>query len=94
MSKIIPHPHDFLVKAAFGHKDVMQDFLRGRLPQEALACIDMATLRLTNKSFSSKTGKSKHSDLIYAATINGQPGYLYLNLEHQSEEENICPCGN
>ena len=85
------HPHDFLVKAAFGHRGVMEDFLESRLPQETLQRIDMSSLRLTNKSFGTKKGKQKHSDLIYAVTIDGQEGYLYISLEHQSKEEKYMP---
>ena len=51
----------------------------------------MKSLRLTNKSFSTKKGKQKHSDLIYAASIDGQDGYLYISLEHQSKEEKYMP---
>ena len=87
----IHNPHDFLVKKAFVHKEVMQDFLQSRLPKETLQQIDMTSLRLTNKSFSTKKGKAKHSDLIYAATIDGQSGYLYISLEHQSQEEKYMP---
>jgi predicted transposase/invertase (TIGR01784 family) len=92
MSEITIHnPHDFLVKKAFVHKEVMQDFLQSRLPKETLQRIDMTSLRLTNKSFSTKKGKAKHSDLIYAATIEQQEGYLYVSLEHQSKEEKYMP---
>ena len=52
MAEITIHnPHDFLVKAAFGHQEVMKDFLESRLPKEALQRIDMKSLRLTNKHF-------------------------------------------
>jgi predicted transposase/invertase (TIGR01784 family) len=87
----ITHPHDFLVKATFGRKEVMQDFLESRLPQETLQRIAMESLQLTNKSFTPRTGKNKHSDLIYAATMDGQAGYLYLHLEHQAKEEKYMP---
>jgi len=69
----------------------MEDFLESRLPQETLQRIDMSSLRLTNKSFGTKKGKQKHSDLIYAVTIDGQEGYLYISLEHQSKEEKYMP---
>ena len=87
----IHNPHDFLVKQAYGHKEVMQDFLASRLPQETIQRIDLSSLRLTNKSFGTKKGKAKHSDLIYAATISGQVGYLYISLEHQSKKEKYMP---
>ena len=92
MSDITIHnPHDFLVKKAFVHKEVMQDFLKSRLPKETLQRIDMQSVRLTNKSFGTKRGKERHSDLIYGATISGQAGYLYISLEHQSKEEKYMP---
>jgi hypothetical protein len=47
----------------------MQDFLESRLPQETRQRIAMDSLKLTNKSFTPKTGKNKHGDLIYAATM-------------------------
>lgn len=69
----------------------MHDFLENRLPKETLQRIAMDSLKLTNKSFTPRTGKNKHSDLIYATTIDGQDGYLYINLEHQSKEEKYMP---
>ena len=83
--------HDFLTKASFGHKEVLQDFLSSRLPQETLQRIDMNSLRLTNKSFNTHKGKEKHCDIVYSANISGQAGYLYISLEHQSKEEEHMP---
>ena len=53
----IHQPHDTLFKASFGHKQVMIDFLNSRLPKETLQRIELNSLRLTNKSFVSKTGR-------------------------------------
>ena len=69
----------------------MQDFLQSRLPQETLARIDLSSLTLTNKSFGTQEGKQRHSDLIYAAQIDAQSGYLYINVEHQSKQEAYMP---
>ena len=91
MARDLHLPHDHLVKQAFGHQVVMQDFLKSRLPKETLQRIDMKRLRLTNKSFSTHKGTQRHGDLIYAATIDGQSGYLYISLEHQSQEEKYMP---
>ena len=84
-------PHDSLFKAAFSPKQVMVDFLTSRLPQETLAHIDLSTLRLTNKSFVAQTGRQTHSDLIYAARLDKQAGYIYLVTEHFSEQEEHVP---
>jgi predicted transposase YdaD len=67
----ITHPHDFLVKATFGRREITQDFLESRLPQETLQRIAMDSLKLNNKSFTPRDRQKKHSDLIYAATIDG-----------------------
>jgi predicted transposase/invertase (TIGR01784 family) len=85
------HHHDSLFKAAFAHKKVMVDFLTSRLPQETLARIDLSSLRLTNKSFVSKTGRQTHSDLVYAARMDKQEGYIYIVTEHFSEQEEYVP---
>lgn len=69
----------------------MIDFLTSRLPQAVLSKIDLESLRLTNKNFVSKAGKQTHSDLIYAARLDNQLGYIYLVTEHFSEEEEYAP---
>lgn len=83
--------HDFLVKSSFNHKKVIQHFLHSRLPPATLKRIDMASLRLSNKSFQTLKGQERHCDLVYAATVEGQSGYLYISLEHQSQEEEYMP---
>ena len=87
----IHQPHDSLFKAAFSHKQVMIDFLTSRLPKQTLARIDLNTLRLTNKSFVSKAGRQTHSDLVYAALMDKQKGYIYLVTEHFSQQEAHIP---
>ena len=87
----IHQPHDALFKASFSHKQVMVDFLTSRLPQETLARIELGSLRLTNKSFVSKIGRHRHSDLIYEARIDKQEGYIYIVTEHFSEQEKYIP---
>ena len=91
MSIEIHQPHDALFKASFSHKQVMLDFLTSRLPQDTLARIELSSLRLTNKSFVSKTGRQRHSDLIYEARIDKQEGYIYIVTEHFSEQEQYVP---
>ena len=87
----IHQPHDALFKASFSHKQVMVDFLTSRLPKETLARIELSSLRLTNKSFVSKTGRQSHSDLVYAAFMDKQEGYIYIVTEHFSEQEEYVP---
>ncbi|HLP35038.1 MAG TPA: Rpn family recombination-promoting nuclease/putative transposase [Amoebophilaceae bacterium] len=79
-----PHPHDQLFKQALGRKDVMLDFLANRLPKEVFSQIHQESLQLTNKTFAGKVRLRGESDVIFKATINNQPGYVYFLIEHQS----------
>ena len=73
------------------HLILFKGRLTSRLPKETLARIELSSLRLTNKSFVSKTGRQSHSDLVYAALMDKQEGYIYIVTEHFSEQEEYVP---
>jgi len=81
----IHQPHDKLFKVAFGHKEVLQDFLRSRLTPEILVKVDLSTAKLENCSFVSEELKGTQSDIVYSVQIGGKKGYIYTLIEHQSE---------
>jgi len=87
MFKIIHHPHDSLFKKAFQKKEIFIDFLKGRLKPELLSKIDLNSIQLTGSSFISSELKNSYSDLVFSANIQGEKGYLYLLLEHQTEAD-------
>jgi len=93
MSKEIDvhQPHDKLFKAAFGDKEVLQDFLKSRLTPEILAKVDLSTAKLENCSFISEELKGTQSDIVYSVQIDGKKGYIYTLIEHQSEEDSKQP---
>ena len=83
------HPHDSLFKQAFKHKQTLIDFLHNRLEPTLLATLDLTTLKLENSTFIDSKAKKSHSDLIFSAqTPSKNKTYIYLLLEHQSQEDN------
>ena len=78
------HPHDSLFKAAFYKKSVACDFLKNRLPDDLKNQVDFKTLKLEHCSFIDEALKSNHSDVVYSVNIDGQQGYIYMLIEHQS----------
>jgi len=87
----IHQPHDKLFKVAFGHKEVLKDFLKGRLAPEILAKVDLTTAKLENCSFVSEELRGTQSDIVYSVQIDGKAGYIYTLIEHQSEVDSKQP---
>ena len=85
------HPHDALFKAAFRNKQVMQDFLQGRLSEALLSKVDLTTLKLENSSFVEENLRQIHSDLVYSIQTMGKQGYIYLLVEAQSTYDKRTP---
>ena len=86
----VNQPHDQFFKDAFSNKEAIQDFLVVCLPKDLLSKIDQENIRLTNKSFVN-VGRRGESDLVFQTQINGQAGYLYFIIEHQSESDHLMP---
>src|SRR3989339_1442225 len=80
----IHNPHDSLFRAMTGNVEITIDLLKSSLPAKLFSQIDLSTLKIANKSFMSSALKSKHSDMIYEAKINGKAGYIAFVIEHQS----------
>jgi len=87
----IHQPHDKLFKVAFGHKEVLKDFLKSRLTPEILAKVDLTTAKLENCSFVSEELRGTQSDIVYSVQIDGKKGYIYTLIEHQSEVDGKQP---
>ena len=83
----VHQPHDKFFKRIFSKKEVALALLEARLPNDIFKQIDQKSFRLTNKNFVSSTGKNRDSDCIFQALIKGTQNYIYLHIEHQSEED-------
>jgi predicted transposase/invertase (TIGR01784 family) len=88
---LIKNPHDLLVKATLSDPLAMQEFAKAHFPADTLKRIDSNSLHLTNKSYVADELKEFHTDLVFAFTIENQPGYAYCILEHQSSPDALMP---
>ncbi len=77
-------PHDALFKAIFSDPDAAEGELRAILPLAIAARIDFSTLHLEPGSFVDEELRSRHSDLLFSATVAGREARLYLLFEHRS----------
>ena len=83
----IHHPHDSLFKQAFRHKGTVTDLLKNRLKPEVLASLDLNTLQLENSSFISTKLKKTYSDLVFSVHSQKAKSYIYILIEHQTQED-------
>jgi predicted transposase/invertase (TIGR01784 family) len=80
--------HDELFRKALENPKVAKEFFNAHLPLEVQKIIDTSTLSLQNGSFIEQDLRTKISDLLFLAkTSDGQEGYIYLLLEHQSTSD-------
>jgi len=87
-----PHqPHDALFKLAFETPADAAGILRGALPPAVAEAIDWSTNRGEPWSFVGKEFEGRHTDLLFSATLGGEPTFLYLLLEHQSTSDADMP---
>lgn len=82
-SKII-NPHDRAFRASMANKQVAIEFFEQHLPEAIQQAIDFASLSLCPESYIDQELRLQVSDVLYAVTIKGQPGYLYILCEHQT----------
>lgn len=83
--------HDELFKHTFGDPQHAADALRGMLPPPLAAAVDWSTLEVCAGSFVDEALASRHTDLLYRASIRGRPSLIYLLFEHQSRADPLMP---
>jgi predicted transposase/invertase (TIGR01784 family) len=79
------NPHDHLVQKAFSDPQVARAFLERVLPAEALAALDLRSLRLPTPSLLGELEKERFTDLLLEVDRkDGSALFLRIVLEHQS----------
>ena len=76
--------HDQLFKKALENPIVAYEFIETHLPKEVFASIDTTTLTLEKESFIEQDLVNSASDVLFSAKFDGNDGYIFLLLEHQS----------
>ncbi len=83
-SSVIHQPHDKFLKLSLGEPRVAQEFFTEHLPPTVLEKMNLATLKLENRSFIDENFKNSEADVIYSVQVAQTTAYLYLLCEHQS----------
>ncbi|MCB9760887.1 MAG: Rpn family recombination-promoting nuclease/putative transposase [Alphaproteobacteria bacterium] len=85
-------PHDNLFKDVFGDPEVAAEHLRGALPAEVLAWVDLDTLERVERSFVDGELGVQHADLLFTVCLrSGGEALVYLLFEHQSTPDPMMP---
>jgi len=82
-----PTPHDALFKAGFEIPADAAAVFQRALPSELAAAISWESLERESGSFIDPQLANRHSDLLFRATLQGEPALLYLLVEHQSSND-------
>ena len=79
--------HDNLFHTAFSSPKGAAGLLAGVLPAELVRRIDLASLAPRSTKFTGPHLLTRHSDLLFAANLEGREVLIYVLIEHQSTNE-------
>lgn len=85
--KTTPTPHDALFKNFVTKPQTVYDLLDIHLPPDLRKICDLKTLRLESGSFIENDLRAYYSDVLYSLKMQGQDGYVYALIEHQSSPD-------
>jgi predicted transposase/invertase (TIGR01784 family) len=84
MPSVIHQPHDKFFKLSLAEPQVVKEFFTEHLPPAVLEKVNLATLKLENRTFIDQAYKDTEADVVYSTQVDGITAYLYLLCEHQS----------
>lgn len=79
--------HDEMFRSAMSYPEVAREFFDAHLPQNIKAIVDLQTLSLEKGDFIDAELKDSITDLLFKVNFEGNQGYIYLLLEHQSRSD-------
>jgi len=85
MSTLIHQPADKLFKLSLEEQQVAQAFLQTHLPPALLQHMDLSTMTLEKQTFIDEAYKANAADVVYQVQVQGQPAYIYLLCEQQTQ---------
>jgi predicted transposase YdaD len=78
------HEQDHSYKLLFSHATMVEDLLRGFIPEKWVKELDFTTLKKVGSSFISDDLREREDDLIWQIRWRNQWLYIYIILEFQS----------
>ncbi|MFA6409240.1 MAG: Rpn family recombination-promoting nuclease/putative transposase [Gammaproteobacteria bacterium] len=91
MNKQLPTPHDRFFRSTMTHPTVIREFFTEHLPAHIKKTLDFNSIKPLKDSFVNDKLRLQITDLLYSASFNNRPGYLYLLVEHQSTPNQLMP---
>jgi len=85
------NPHDRCFRMLMQNSKVATEFFTKHLPQEIKNQVSLHSLELQKESHISDDLSLQVTDLLFTADFNGELGYIYLLIEHQSKPEKLMP---
>ena len=79
------NPEGVLFRAVFGEPEHAEGLLRSFLDPDIVATIDWSSLQRVDLSFVDETLSHLQADVLFTASIDARPGFLYLLLERASD---------
>jgi predicted transposase YdaD len=73
--------HDASYKLLFSHAAMVEDLLRGFVPQSWVQALDFATLEKVNASYVAEDLRDRHDDVVWRVRFQDHWLYVYLLLE-------------
>ena len=72
------------LQALFSHAKMVEDLLRGFVPQSWVQALDFSTLEKVNASYVTDDLRDRHDDVVWRVRFQDHWLYVYLLLEFQS----------
>jgi hypothetical protein len=82
-----PSPHDSVFRRVFGVPENAASQLRAVLPPGLAGRLDLGRLAPVPGSFVDEALRWRHSDLLFAAPLDGRDAFVYVLVEHQSSAD-------
>jgi predicted transposase/invertase (TIGR01784 family) len=84
-------PHDRFIRSMMANPKVVQEFFETNLPDHVKKVIDMNSIKPQKDSFVADNLRLQVADMLFQVDVNGQTGFLYLLMEHQSKPDKMLP---
>lgn len=91
MKPTIHKPYDSLFRNFLTDIKMAKTFFKLSLPEDIKALCDLSTLKLEAGSFVEKNLRQYFSDILYSVQIQGERGYIYPLIEHQTTPRRMTP---
>ena len=90
MKKSIIHtPHDKLFRSSLQFPEVAREFLELYLPSTIKQKLDFKTVTYCQTTFVDEQLKLSQTDVLFKAQFEGNPAYLYILAEHESQVDSL-----